>query len=67
MPLHVPHRDRDAKFTAAPGPVSTSIGTATLPSAPQAPRMNACAERFVRTARAECTDQMLIAGKSTCT
>jgi putative transposase len=56
-------RDRDAKFTAAFDAVFTSIGTAILPIAPQAPRMNAYAERFVRTARAECTDQMLIAGE----
>ena len=56
-------RDRDAKFTAAFDSVFTSIGTAILPTAPQAPRMNAIAERFVRTARAECTDQMLIAGE----
>lgn len=55
-------RDRDAKFTSAFDAVLTSIGTAILLIAPQAPRMNAIAERFVRTARAECTDRMLIAG-----
>jgi len=48
-------RDRDAKFTAAFDAVFTPIGTAVLPIAPQAPRMNAYAERPVRTARAECT------------
>src|SRR5262249_24899072 len=39
-------RDRDAKFTAASDAVFASTGIRTLPIAPQAPRMNAYAERF---------------------
>jgi putative transposase len=38
-------RDRDAKFTDAFDAVFASIGITTLPIAPQAPRMNAYAER----------------------
>ena len=56
-------RDRDAKFTAAFDAVFASIGITMLPIAPQAPKMNAYAERFVRTARAEYTDRMLIVGE----
>jgi hypothetical protein len=59
-------RGRDAKVTAASGAVFASIGITALPPAPQAPRINAYAEPFARTARAACTGQMLIAANSTC-
>jgi putative transposase len=56
-------RDRDAKFTSALDTVFTAAGIDVLLTAPQAPRMNAIAERFARTVRVECTDRMLIIGE----
>jgi transposase InsO family protein len=56
-------RDRDAKFTDAFDAVFTTEGIEIKKSAPQAPKMNAYAERFVLTARTECTDRMLIFGQ----
>ncbi|MGW5449276.1 hypothetical protein [Streptomyces asiaticus] len=55
-------RDRDSKFTAAFDAVFTGNGIAVIPIAPQSPRSNAFAERWIRTARTECTDRLLITG-----
>jgi putative transposase len=53
-------RDRDSKYTHAFDTVFTTDDIEILKSAPQAPRMNAHAERAIRTIRAECTDRLLI-------
>lgn len=56
-------RDRDSKFTAAFDAVFTACGMEVVTTAPQAPRMNAYAERWVRTARSEVTDRLLMTGE----
>ncbi len=52
--------DRDSKFTKAFDTVFQSQGMHILHTPFQTPNANALAERWVRTVREECLDQLLI-------
>ena len=55
-------RDRAGQFTGAFDAVLAGAGIEVVKIPPRSPQANAYAERWVRTARAEVTDRMLIAG-----
>ena len=56
-------RDRDAKYSGPFDEVFRSEGARVIRTPIRAPRANAIAERFVRTARRECLDHILVLGE----
>jgi putative transposase len=56
-------RDRDTKFTANFDNVFASIAAETILTPARSPKANAFAERWVRTAREDCLDHLLVVSR----
>ncbi len=55
--------DRDGKFCAAFRATLESVRVKTIPLPPHSPNLNAFAERFVRSAKEECVDRVVLFGE----
>jgi len=55
--------DRDARFTAAFADTLSAAGVETVRLPARSPNLNAYAERFVRTIRESCLDQLILVGE----
>ena len=56
-------RDRDAKFSGSFDAVFTAEGMRIVLTPPRSPRANAHADRWIRSARRECLDHILVHGE----
>ncbi|MFT5130828.1 MAG: putative transposase [Rhodothermales bacterium] len=54
--------DRDTKYTAAFDALFTGAGTKIVKLPPKSPNLNAFSERWVKSCKSECLDQMILFG-----